>query len=107
MELEATPKIVDQVKTISPATFVVAFRAVHNLKQQELVSDALARLKKAQADLNVVNDVSRQDAGFEADTNEITVIDKNKQTVHMKKQAKEQLAVQLMEIIAGKMRKTS
>ncbi|MBN1799421.1 MAG: bifunctional phosphopantothenoylcysteine decarboxylase/phosphopantothenate--cysteine ligase CoaBC [Spirochaetales bacterium] len=107
LELEATPKIVDNVKRLSPATFVVAFRAVHNLEKQELINDALARLKKAQADLIVVNDVSGQGAGFEADTNEITVIGTDKQAVHLQKQDKEQIAAQLLEIIAEKMRKAS
>ena len=97
----------DQVKKISPATLVVAFRAVHNLKQQELISDALARLKKAQADLIVVNDVSRQGVGFETDTNEISIIGKDKQTIHLQKQTKEQLASQILEIVAKNMQKAS
>jgi len=105
LELKATPKIVDNVKRLSPATFVVAFRAVFDLEKQELIADALARLKKAQADLIVVNDVSREGVGFEADTNEISIISKDKQTIHMQKQAKAQLASQLLEIIAEKMRK--
>jgi phosphopantothenoylcysteine decarboxylase/phosphopantothenate--cysteine ligase len=105
LELEATPKIVDSIKKLSPATFVVAFRAVHNLKKQELIDDALTRLKKAQADLIVVNDVSRQGAGFEADTNEVSVISRDKRTIHLQKQSKEQIAEQLLEIIAEKMRK--
>jgi phosphopantothenoylcysteine decarboxylase/phosphopantothenate--cysteine ligase len=103
LELEPTPKILDGVKKLSPQTFVVAFRAVYKLKKQELIDDALGRLKKAGADLIVVNDVGRPGAGFEAETNELSVISPAGELIHLEKQAKPAAASRLLDIIAAKM----
>jgi phosphopantothenoylcysteine decarboxylase / phosphopantothenate---cysteine ligase len=69
--LEPTPKILDGIKHLSPDTFVVAFRALHNVTDTEMEQDALLRMKKAQADMIAVNDVGEEGAGFETETNRL------------------------------------
>jgi phosphopantothenoylcysteine decarboxylase/phosphopantothenate--cysteine ligase len=41
---------------------------------QDLVARAADKLRRKQADLIVANDVSRRDAGFDVDTNEVTLV---------------------------------
>ncbi len=90
LSLVPTPKILDRVKAISPGTFVVAFRALHGAGEEELHSDAIARMKKADADMIAVNDVSEEGAGFETETNRLRLFfrdGKNKQLPMMHKNA--------------------
>ena len=81
---------------------LVAFRAVHNLSPEELVRDGSERLKKARADLIVVNDTGRPGRGFESDTNEVTVISPDKNIIHLPQQSKRTLAFRLLDIIHEK-----
>ena len=83
LELVPTPKIIDNVKSISPETFLVAFRALHALEEKELLDNAARRMQKARADMICVNDVSKKDTGFEKDTNEIYIITKNQEITHL------------------------
>jgi phosphopantothenoylcysteine decarboxylase/phosphopantothenate--cysteine ligase len=71
LTLVPTPKILDRVKTISPRTFVIAFRALHEVSDEELQADAIARMEKADADMIAVNDVSEEGSGFETGTNRL------------------------------------
>jgi phosphopantothenoylcysteine decarboxylase/phosphopantothenate--cysteine ligase len=105
LELEPTPKIVDQAKKWSPQTFVVAFRAIYKLGNKELVADAHERLKKAGADLMVVNDVGLPGVGFEAETNELWLVSANRKPIHIPKQVKLQAASRLLDLIAEIMAK--
>lgn len=75
LELEPTPKIIDTIKSTFPDSFLVAFRAQHNLSHHELMTDARARAERAGADLICVNDVSTPGAGFGTDTNEMYLLD--------------------------------
>ncbi len=74
IELEPTPKIIDGIKAVSPETFLVAFRAQSGFTAEQLRADALQRMKKAQADAIVANDVSAPGAGFESATNAVTLV---------------------------------
>lgn len=56
-------------------------------------------LKERTFDLIVLNDVSRQDIGFNSDNNEVTVFDKDGKVAHFDKQSKANIAACLMELI--------
>ncbi len=99
LELVPTPKILDKVKQLSAATFVVAFRAVHDLEAAELRRDALARLRKAGADMIVVNDVSRQGVGFESETNEVTVFTPDGKTRQLPREDKLLVASRILGLV--------
>jgi len=75
LELVRTPKIVDDVKKVSPSTLLVIFKAEHSLPAAEMVRRAQERLRETNAELVVLNDVGKQGVGFGADENEVTVID--------------------------------
>ena len=103
IRLVSTPKIIDTVKTISPKTFLVAFKAEHGLSDEALINSAHERLVKANADLVVANDVSREGVGFKVDTNEVFIVDQEKVTVHVPLASKREVAKKLIDVILNKL----
>lgn len=100
IEMEPTPKIIDQIKKKSPHVFLVAARALHNLPEKELIADATQRMKKAAADMIIVNDVSKAGHGFETDTNEVYLIDRAAKAEKLPLSPKKEIAKQVLLRIA-------
>ena len=75
IELERTPKILNEIKEINPNIFLVGFKAVHNLSDEELLNAAKQRMIKSGADLMVANDVAVEGAGFGSDQNQVVLMD--------------------------------
>jgi phosphopantothenoylcysteine decarboxylase/phosphopantothenate--cysteine ligase len=98
-----TPKIVDTIRKLQKSTFLVLFKAEHNVSDKELVDRAYKRLKKSNGDLIVANDVGRPGVGFATETNELFIIDKTKQVIHVKRTHKRNAAQQILDIIAKKL----
>jgi len=105
LQLTATPKIIDDVKKISPRTLLVAFRAQAGLPKDEAVADGFERLTRAGADIIAVNDVSRTDIGFGSDFNEITLIDAQRRTIVIGKASKRVVAGKLLDEIIKRLPK--
>ena len=102
VKLKSLPKIIDQVKRVSPKTFLVAFKAEYNVSDQELVERAQKRLKNSRADFIVANDVGREGAGFQTDTNEAFVVGKDKKVVHIPLAPKRVVAKKLLDLVYEK-----
>ena len=92
LELEPQMKILDALKSVNPGIFLVAFKAEYDIPADTLIKIARKRLQKARADMIVVNDVSRSDSGFTSDYNEVTIINKRGQTVHVPRNLKSEIA---------------
>lgn len=103
LRLKPTVKIIDDLKRVSPKTFLVAFRAEYNLPRKELIESGYERLTKANADLIVVNDVSKKGTGFDADTNEVFIIDKKRNTIHVPLLQKREVARRILDVVKQKM----
>jgi phosphopantothenoylcysteine decarboxylase / phosphopantothenate---cysteine ligase len=77
IDLERTADILLTVKVQRAETgwprVVVGFAA----ESQDLLANAQSKLDRKGLDLIVANDISAQDAGFETDTNRVTLLDKN------------------------------
>jgi phosphopantothenoylcysteine decarboxylase/phosphopantothenate--cysteine ligase len=99
LKLKPTPKIIDDVKRISPETFLVAFRAEYRLPKRKLIDSAHRRLLEANADLIAVNDVGKRGVGFGADTNEIFIVDKKKSIVHVELAEKREVARKILDAV--------
>lgn len=104
LKLKSTPKIIDEVKKMSPTTFLVAFKAEHKLSDKELIERAYSRLKTSHADLVVANDVAREGVGFSTDTNEVFIINKGKEVVHIPLTSKKEVARKLLDLIVKEIR---
>jgi phosphopantothenoylcysteine decarboxylase/phosphopantothenate--cysteine ligase len=105
LKLKPTAKIVESVKKVSPRTFLVAFRAEYKMPEKELIESAYKRLTEAKADLIVANDVGRKGVGFGTDTNDVFILDKNKNTVHILLTGKREVAEKILDVVNKKITK--
>jgi phosphopantothenoylcysteine decarboxylase/phosphopantothenate--cysteine ligase len=104
LKLKPTAKIINSVKKVSPRTFLVAFRAEYKLPKKELIDSAYKRLLEAKADLIVVNDVGKKGVGFGTDTNEVFIIDKKKNIMHVQLAKKREVARKILDVIKDRIK---
>src|SRR6185436_14130355 len=72
LDLTPNPDILKEVAASKSGAFVVGFAAETN----DVAVNAQAKLEAKNVDLLVVNDVSQQGIGFEAEDNEVALIDR-------------------------------
>ncbi|NNM67660.1 MAG: bifunctional phosphopantothenoylcysteine decarboxylase/phosphopantothenate--cysteine ligase CoaBC, partial [Spirochaetales bacterium] len=99
LELVPTPKIIDEVKSWSPKTFLCAFRAQVGLDDAQMAINAEARLVQARADLIAANDTARPGVGFGSPTNAFLVWGPQGKVAELALESKELLAEKLLDII--------
>ena len=85
IHLELTPatKIFEKIKKIKNNIVLVGFKAEYKVSEKILVDRAYWLLKSANADLVIANDVGKKERGFDAETNEVYIVDKNKKVKHI------------------------
>ncbi len=74
---------------------------------QDFIANAKEKLKKKNLDLIVVNDVSREDAGFEADTNAVKIVYRDGHMEELPLMPKQEVADQLLDRIKTLWEKSS
>lgn len=104
IKLVPTTKIVDKIKQFDNNIFLVAFKAEYGISKELLVKRALAKLNECNGDLIVANDVSRKGCDFGSDTNEVYIIDKEKDIIHIPLESKKEIARNLLEIVCKKLK---
>lgn len=102
IELPLVPvrKIVDEVKKRSKDTFLVAFKADHNISESTLVDKAHKKLQECNANLVVANDLGRKGSEAGSDKNEVFIVDRKKNVVHLPLESKTVIARKLLELVA-------
>jgi phosphopantothenoylcysteine decarboxylase/phosphopantothenate--cysteine ligase len=98
LTMTENPDIIAAVARLEARPFTVGFAA----ETENLAEHAEGKLKRKALDLLIANDVSRTDIGFNADDNEVAVFWPGGQQA-MPRLAKEQLAAQLIELIASRL----
>jgi len=98
IKLKRTPKIIDGVKKTSPTTHLIAFKAESRLTEKELIDKSYERLKTADADFIVANDVSRGGSGFGEESNEVLMINRKRLTTKIKIQPKRAVARKIFDV---------
>jgi phosphopantothenoylcysteine decarboxylase/phosphopantothenate--cysteine ligase len=104
LELRATPKILEEIRRASPKTFLVAFKTEHKVSNEELIDEAFKIIHEKNADLVAANDVGLEGVGFQADTNELYIVDDRKKVVHIPLAQKREVARQLVDLAVKRMR---
>ena len=99
LELVPQIKIIDQIKKLTPKTFLIAFKAEYNLNEKELIMSAREKLKASNSDIIIANDISRTDRGFESDDNEVYVIFKNGQVKKIPLAQKKEIAEKILDYL--------
>ncbi len=103
LKLKPTHKIVDEIKETNPKTFLVMFKAEYRVSNKKLIESAYMRLKQTGADLIVANDIAREGVGFRTETNEVFIIDKEKNVVHIPLSSKHVVAKKILDMIKMKL----
>lgn len=94
LELVRTPDILAEVK----GDFVkVGFAA----ESEDLVANARQKLEKKQLDLIVANDITDKDSGFDADTNRVTIIDRDGKAESLPLLTKKEVADKILDRVVG------
>ena len=107
LSLVPTRKIINEVKNKSKNTFLVAFKAEYCVSASDLIEKAYRKLKDSDADIVVANDVGREGSEPGSYKNEVFIVDKNKNVIHMPLKNKTEVAQRLLEIVAEVMAKSS
>ena len=103
LELMPATKIFEHLKKFSKKIFLVGFKAEYNVSNKELIDSAYNLLKSANADLVIANDVGKKGRGFDANTNEVFVVDKEKNVEHIELADKRIVADRLLDIIVKRL----
>jgi phosphopantothenoylcysteine decarboxylase / phosphopantothenate---cysteine ligase len=94
IELKPTPDIASGLgKLKSEKQLLVGFALETNNETQ----NALAKLKKKNLDFIVLNSLNDPGAGFQTDTNKITIIDKYNNLFNFELKTKEQVAIDIVD----------
>jgi phosphopantothenoylcysteine decarboxylase/phosphopantothenate--cysteine ligase len=97
IKLKPLPKVVENVKKVDPSIHLVGFKAEYNVSDEELIDRAHKRLLGANMDLIVANDVSRKGVGFGAETNEVFIVDKGRNVIHLDTRSKNDIAKAILD----------
>lgn len=100
LSLVATRKIIDEVKNKSRDTFLVAFKADYGVSDSVLVEKAYKKLQESGADIVVANDLGRKGSEAGSDKNQVFIVDKKKQVVHVPLESKAAVARKILELVA-------
>jgi phosphopantothenoylcysteine decarboxylase/phosphopantothenate--cysteine ligase len=100
VSLVPTRKIIDEVKNKSKDTFLVAFKADYGVSDSDLIQKAYGKLKESDADIVVANDIGRKGSKPGSDKNEVFIVNKKKEVIHLPSKSKVQVAQRLLEIVA-------
>ena len=99
LTLSPTKKIINKIKHTSKQTFLVGFKAEYNVSDTNIIERAYKKLKECKGDLIVANDVGRKDSEIGSDNNEVFLIDKHKNVLHLPPQNKLSIARNLLNVI--------
>jgi phosphopantothenoylcysteine decarboxylase/phosphopantothenate--cysteine ligase len=98
LELIKNPDIVANIAALDVKPYTVGFAA----ESENLLEFAQQKLVRKKLDLIIANDISVKGIGFNADENAVTVID-HQQQLELTQRSKQQLARELVTIIAQKL----
>ncbi|MBW1767839.1 MAG: bifunctional phosphopantothenoylcysteine decarboxylase/phosphopantothenate--cysteine ligase CoaBC, partial [Deltaproteobacteria bacterium] len=105
LELVQTPDILAELgrKREDSHCLLVGFAA----ETEDLLENATKKLRQKNLDMIVANDVSREDAGFESDTNLVTIIDRHGLIEDLPLMTKQKVADHVLDRIKGLWEKAS
>lgn len=102
LKLKPTEKLTKIVKEKFPSVFVVAFKAEHDVSTEELIEISYAKLNKENLDLIIANDISED--VFGSDKNEVFIVDKDKNIIHISRTLKSEIATRILDVIEDDLR---
>src|SRR3989344_3211600 len=102
LKLKPTKKIINEIKKWNPYIKLIGFKAVHGIDQTKLKQAVQEKFKQTEADYLIVNDISRNDVGFDTDDNEVYIFSKKEMVKKIEKTAKKEIAKQIISVTSDK-----
>lgn len=99
LKLVKTRDVLEEVYEKKSRQFIVGFAA----ETEDLMVNAKKKLKSKHLDMIVANDVSKPDAGFEKDTNIVTLIDRWSKVIKYPVMSKSDCADKILDHIASRL----
>lgn len=93
LDLEPTADILGELAQAKDHRLLVGFAA----ETQDMVKNARAKLRAKKLDIIVANDVSQEGAGFDSETNIVTLLTRDGQTIELPKMTKLAVAHRLLD----------
>jgi phosphopantothenoylcysteine decarboxylase/phosphopantothenate--cysteine ligase len=93
LELEPTADILEEVRAGNGHRLVVGFAA----ETEKVVENARAKLRAKQIDVMVANDVTRDGAGFDVETNIVTILTRDGQEIALPQMTKLEVAHRVLD----------
>lgn len=93
LELDPTPDILAEVGKKKTDQLLIGFAA----ETQNLIDEARRKLKTKNCDMVVANLVNREDIGFESEDNEVVLVTKTGDPVHLARAPKREIADQIFD----------
>jgi len=104
LELSRNPDILVAVREARAKSGFPRLTVGFAAESQELLANARAKLERKGLDLLVANDITAKDAGFEVDTNRVTILDAAGKQESVALSSKTLVAERLIERVAGLLR---
>ncbi len=101
LELEKNPDIIAEIGKNKGKRILVGFA----METQNLLANAKAKLEKKNMDLIVANDLRQEGAGFQTDTNIITIIDNKGKVESLSKMTKIEAAEEILNRVKNLVKK--
>jgi phosphopantothenoylcysteine decarboxylase / phosphopantothenate---cysteine ligase len=92
LELEPTPDILAELGRTKSSQILIGFAA----ETENVAASARAKLARKNADMIVANDVTQEGAGFDTDTNVVTLYLRNNQEIPLPKLSKQEVAEKIL-----------
>ncbi len=94
IRMEANPDILAEVGRIKGGKILVGFSAETSLD----LAEARRKLEQKNCDFVVLNDVTRDGAGFNSNQNEVWIVERDGEAIHMPLQSKSQIAAGILDL---------
>lgn len=101
LELEKTTDILATLGKMKDHQLLIGFAA----ETTNLAEYAKGKLAKKKADMIVANDVSKSNAGFNSDTNEVTIFTNDQEPIHVSVRSKDLIADEILQVALSKIKK--
>ena len=104
LELKPTQKLISRARELDENLFIVAFKAESQVDHEKMIENAYRRLLASKVNLIVANSINplHVNVGFEGNSNEVYVIDAEKQIQHYQLASKSRIAGQLLDYFRDK-----
>ena len=97
IQLAQNPDILAEISRLRKRQVVVGFAA----ETHDLEAEARRKLERKNLDFIVANDVTREDAGFAVDTNQVTILSREGEPLRLPLLSKEEVAERILDRVAN------